>query len=252
MVNTTMNFELLKKLRPDHIIKFDPSTHNILSISQEFSQQFNISISEIDSNMPLSEFILQVNEGSYCENFMNCLIDFIKLEQDAYGLMLLNERNFNNKPIQGVYLFLVRLNTESRQLELFNLIKLSNLVSEFFSLNVWGQFKSLITENNKHFIDQHMFLAYKSILPLFLLTNVSEHNLQAKPKYELGELLFYFNPYSKNKKISSTSARNILSEGLSRSSYGTKSKKVITEQLNKELIIGNILTHNHFITLMSA
>ncbi len=248
-----MNFELLDRLRPDYFIDLDLN-NRILSVDHELLTQVNPNSSTPSFNLPVSEFFNQFNKSNYSHytnEFISNMSYFI--ENKTHALIILNSNLIKKTQSKGIFLFIVcaKRTDEGVKLEFFNLIYVTELISKFLSYELWQSFKTMIEENRHCFINQQLFLAYQAILPLFLLTNTSEVNIQAKPKWnELGELLFYFNPYSKNKQILSTSGRNLMSDGLPRSeneivgqmSLGLKPK-------SQKLIHGNQLTRNHILIL---
>ena len=250
-----MNFDILKKLRPDYCIELDQQS-KVLSIDNELLKQVNPHPQIIPTfDIPINDFFLQFNKNQlsnyYPDEFINNMSFFIANKNHA--LVLLNSNILKETQTKGLYLFILTVNRTSSgiKLEFFNLLSLTDLVSKFFSYDLWNTFKEMVAENNHCFVNQQLYMAYQAILPLFLLTNTNEMNIQAKPKWnELGELLFYFNPYCKNKKLSSTSGRNVMSDGLIRSeneiagllSLGLGSK-------NQKLIHGNQLTNNQLLIL---
>ena len=168
-----------------------------------------------------------------------------RLQKHAF--VLLNSHPLKQTQTKGLFMFIVktRITKTHIYLEFFNLIDLAKLVKELFSYDLWDKFKHMIAKSNHCFVNQQLYLAYQALLSFFLLTNSNEVNLQAKPKWnELGELLFYFNPYCKNKTLSTTSGRNLISEGILRSEGEISSLNNTVDNL----ILGNTLTkHQVFV-----
>jgi hypothetical protein len=249
-----MSFELLNRLRPDHVIELDLNNY-VLSIDKELLEQINPEKISIIFNIPCGEFFNQFNKNrelyQYTEEFINKIS--LLISQKNHALMLLNSNLLKNTQTKGLYLFIIKIrrNEDGIILEFYNLLDLSNLVINLFSIDLWRTLKRVVSENNHCFVNQQLYLAYEAILPLFLLTNTSEVNLQSKPKWhELGEVLYYFNPYSKNKKISSTSGRNLMSDGLVRSANELAHQFTLgLTAKNQKLIPGNLLTNNQIIIL---
>lgn len=248
-----MYFDLLEKLRPDYCIELD--AHNrVLSIDNELLNQVN-PFPQVKPlfGIPINEFFYQFNidkqAAYYSKEFITGISSFITNKNHA--LVLLNSSIL--KQTQGLYLFIISVKRRSKGIiiEFFNLLHLTDLVNKFFSFELWQTFKKTVTRNNNAFVSQQLYMAYQAILPLFLLTNTNELNIQAKPKWnELGELLFYFNPYSKNKKISSTSGRNLMNDGLVRSEHDLASQLDLRfNSKSLKLIHGNQLNKNQIIIL---
>ena len=246
-----MKFDLLKKIKPDHVIRLDPKNYYVKWVSPDVSEI--LFIRKVNLNVPLDEIITGVNDQQYfTSEFMANLHIFVQTKKENIALIILNSGYIKNKQTRGLLVYLVRLNCDDEnnlELEFFNLISLSNLVTDLFSHNIWHKFKNAIVSNRHNFISQQLWLAYRSILPLFLLTNTSEVNMQAKPKYELGDLLFYFNSYTKNKLISPSSGRNILTECLARSEDKLSESVRVNTKNQQNLILGSSIVKNQFIIL---
>ena len=203
--------------------------------------------------MPLDEIINNSNNQQYFNReFVSSLVEFIHNKKEPVGLMLLNSGYISNKQVRGLVVYLVRLNRDNEnyiELEFFNLISLTNMITGLFSNSIWDKFKNAIISNRHNFISRQLWLAYKAFLPFFILTNSSELNIQAKSKYEFGELLFYFNAYTRNQQISSSSGRNILTECLARSEDKLTESNKVDIKMNPDILLGNTLIHNQFIIL---
>ncbi|MCC2624359.1 MAG: hypothetical protein K0R14_232 [Burkholderiales bacterium] len=248
-----MHFDLLERLKPDYCIELD-ADNRVISIDHELLKQVNPHPRIKPSfGIPINEFFYQFNDKShtnyYSKEFISGISSFVTNKNHA--LVLLNSNILKQR--EGLYLFIISAKRKDKGviLEFFNLLHLTDLVSKFFSFELWQTFKNTVKQNNNSIVSRHLYMAYQAILPLFLLTNTNEINIQAKPKWnELGELLFYFNPYSKNKKLSSTSGRNLISDGLFRSENDVASG--LSWRFNKEslkLIRGNQLDKNQIIIL---
>lgn len=245
-----MQFDLLKKIRPDHYIHISHSNHCVINASSSISNL--LQLNDVMLNLPLDEIINNSNNQYFNWEFISNLMGFTHNKKDAVALMLLNSGYISNKQIRGLVVYLVRLNHDNEnyiELEFFNLISLTNMITGLFSNNIWDKFKNAIATNRHNFISRQLWLAYKAFLPFFILTNSSELNIQAKSKYEFGELLFYFNSYTRNQQISSSSGRNILTECLARSEVKLTESYKVDIKMNPDVLLGNSLIHNQFIIL---
>ncbi len=248
-----MHFDLLERLRPDHCIQLD-ANNRVLAIDNELLNQVNPNprVAPV-FGIPINEFFYQFNKkdkaSHYSKEFISGISSFVTNKNHA--LVLLNSTML--KQSNGLYVFIISAKRRNKGviLEFFNLLHLTDLVSKFFSFELWQTFKKTISRNNNMLVTRQLYMAYQAILPLFLLTNTNEINIQAKPKWnELGEALFYFNPYSKNKKLSSTSGRNLMSDGLFRSENEVATRlSARFHQESLKLIRGNQLNKNQIIIL---
>ncbi len=253
-----LNIEFLKRLRPDSTIYFNED-YSIKSLSN-----FEILLKSkevIDLNvLSIEKLALLIQDDSENKELGLQLSNFINSTTEKLGLLLLKSKYLKGKQIRGTYVFLLRFNREEFSLEFFNLLLLSNQILDLFSMNIWQEFNKIIINNRHNFISKQLYLAYKSLLPLFLLSYSKEHNFQAKPKYEFGELLFNFNTFSNHLDIGATSGRNILTgiersnrkvfnEGLKKSESDLFQKIKLIDAYHKRFIIGNVIANSCFVEI---
>ena len=167
------------------------------------------------------------------------------------GLLLLNEF-VNQKHVRGMYLYLFRTHKKEDVVifEFYNLIKLCNFMKQIFSNQLWETFKSTIESNSKNFASQQLYLAYESLAGLFLMTNLSKMSVaHLKTQYEFGDLLFHFNPYSRNKEKKPNSARSTINRSIARSEDEIRPKIMAGLKIVDDAIIGNYLVKDQLVFL---
>lgn len=167
------------------------------------------------------------------------------------GLLLLNEF-VNQKHVRGMYLYLLRIDRQDgvTVFEFYNLIKLCNFMKQIFSNQLWDTFKSTIEDNSKNFASRQLYLAYESLAGFFLMTNLSKMSVaHLKTQYEFGDLLFYFNPYSKDKEKKPNSARSTINRSIARSEDAIKPRMMAGLKIINDAIIGNYLVKDQLVFL---
>lgn len=149
-----------------------------------------------------------------------------------------------------LYLFRVHQKEDTIVFEFYNLIKLCNFMKQIFSNQLWDTFKSTIENNSKNFASQQLYLAYESLAGLFLMTNLSKMSVaHLKTQYEFGDLLFYFNPYSRNKEKKPNSARSTINRSIARSEDEIKPRMMAGLKIVDDAIIGNYLVKDQLVFL---
>ena len=247
-----MKYENLDILRPDHQIILH-SNSKIKSITTELLEQLQIKNGQIIIDVPIQDLVAQINTTkSYTQEFIDSIGKFIENspKYKKTGLLLLNS-HINTSQIKGMYVYVVRviLTETSKIIEFYNVIKLANIFNSIVSENLWSKFSGLIEQNANNFGSQQMFIAYETLKNLFLFAKLTPNNTLTKLQYDFGDLLFYFNPYNKNKIKSTSSGRNAISKCLANSEYAAQPALMKGLKIANDAIIGNYLLTNQFIVL---
>lgn len=187
---------------------------------------FNHSIEFDDVTIYLEDFINLLSNGNSSSTIRQ-LKNLINT--DDTGLLLTNDSQNN-----GLIIYLVR--SYKSRLQFFNVILISNQISQLFTLKVWKCLKLSLQENQHNFYKKNTLLAFKKLANFFRISAGSFDSTKAYLQYEFGESLHYLTP-SKS-PITDSTGRNLISKlSIEKTTLNAKNISFLTE---------NIIIENYF------